>query len=46
MLAGLYIYPSVERTGTKEPALPYFEGGYLAQASETHQGFRVHPTQE
>jgi len=46
MLAGLYIDPSVERTGTKEPALSDFEGRHFAQASEPHQSFRMHPAKE
>jgi hypothetical protein len=46
MLLRLYINPSVERTGTKEPALADLQGRHFAQASETHQSFRMHPAQE
>jgi hypothetical protein len=44
MLLGLY--PLVQGAGTEKPRPAYFDCGYLPKTGETHQSFRMHPSQE
>jgi hypothetical protein len=42
----LYINPSVQGTGPKEPASSNLDCRDIAHAGKAHQGFRVHTAQK